>query len=162
MAVDMFLKLDGIDGESADAKHKNEIDIESFSWGASNSGSASAGGGAGAGKVAMQDFSFTTQVSKASPRLFLACATGQHIKTALLTIRRAGREQAEFLKVTMSDVLVSSYKQDGSSEGDEVPTDQVSMNFSKIQVSYSPQRADGSLDSAVNAGWDLRTNTKTN
>ena len=160
MAVDMFLKLDGIDGESTDAKHKGEIDIESFSWGASNSGSAAHGGGAGAGKVSMQDFSFTTRVNRASPKLFLACATGQHIKSALLTIRGSGREQAEFLKVTMSDVLVSSYKQDGSSEGDEVPTDQISMNFSKIQVSYSSQRPDGSLDSAATAGWDVKANTK--
>lgn len=162
MAVDMFLKLDGIDGESTDKGHKNEIEIESFSWGASNSGSAAhGGGGGGAGKVSMQDFSFTTRVSRASPQLFLACASGEHIKSALLTVRKAGGQQQDFLKVTMSDLLVSSYKAEGSSGGDaDVPVDQVSLNFAKIQVSYSPQRPDGSLEGAVTAGWDLQKNVK--
>lgn len=161
MAVDMFLKLDGIDGESTDKVHKNEIEIESFSWGASNSGSAAHGGGGGAGKVSMQDFSFTTRVSRASPQLFLACASGEHIKSALLTVRKAGGQQQDFLKVTMSDLLVSSYKAEGSSGGDaDVPTDQVSLNFAKIQVSYSAQRPDGSLEGAVTAGWDLQKNVK--
>lgn len=162
MAVDMFLKLDGIDGESTDKGHKNEIQIESFSWGASNSGSAAhGGGGGGAGKASFQDFSFTTRVSKASPRLFLACASGEHIKSALLTVRKAGGEQQDFLKVTMSDLLVSSYKAEGASGADApVPVDQVSLNFAKIQVSYSPQRPDGSLEGAVTAGWDLQKNVK--
>jgi type VI secretion system secreted protein Hcp len=161
MAVDMFLKLDGIDGESMDSKHKGEIDIESFSWGATNSGSASHGGGGGAGKVAMQDFHFVMRVSKASPRLFLACASGEHIKTALLTARKAGKDQQEFLKVTLSDVLVSSYKQEGSAGAeDSLPMDQVSFNFAKIKVDYAPQRADGTLEGAVSAGWDVAKNVK--
>lgn len=161
MAVDFFLKLDGIDGESTDAKHKGEIDIESFSWGATNSGSAAHGSGAGAGKVAMQDFTFTSAVSKASPKLFLACASGEHIKVAQLTARKAGKEQQEFLKVTMEDVLVSSYKMEGSASGDAAaPTDQVSINFAKIRVDYSPQRADGSVDQAVSTGWDVQKNVK--
>lgn len=161
MAVDMFLKLDGIDGESTDKGHKNEIEIESFSWGASNSGSAAHGGGGGAGKVSMQDFSFTTRVSRASPQLFLACASGEHIKSALLTVRKAGGQQQDFLKVTMSDLLVSSYKAEGSSGADaDVPMDEVSLNFAKIQVSYSAQRPDGSLEGAVTAGWDLQKNVK--
>ena len=159
MAVDMFLKLDGINGESRDSKHKGEIEIESFSWGASNSGSAAHGGGAGAGKVSMQDFSFVTRVSKASPQLFLACASGEHIRSALLTVRRSGDRAEEFLKVTMSDVLVSSWKQEGSA-GDEVPTDQVSMNFSKIRVDYAEQSPSGALGETTSAGWDVKTNTK--
>jgi type VI secretion system secreted protein Hcp len=160
MAADMFLKLDGIDGESTDAKHKGEIEIESFSWGATNSGSAAHGGGAGAGKVAMQDFSFTTRVSKASPTLFLACASGEHIKTAQLTARKAGKEQQDFLKITMSDVLVSGYKEEGTSEGGAVPLDSVSLNFAAIQVEYRPQRPDGSLDAPTTAGWDVSRNAK--
>ena len=164
MAVDMFLKLDGIDGESTDAKHKNEIDIESFSWGASNAGTAGpgGGGGGGSGRVSMQDFEFTTRVSKASPRLFLACASGEHIKSALLTIRRAtGGSQAEFYKVTMSDVVVSSWKQEGpAGTGSDVPMDQVSINFSKIRTEYRVQDAKGGLGDAVSAGWDVSKNSK--
>ncbi|HET7722333.1 MAG TPA: type VI secretion system tube protein Hcp [Acidimicrobiales bacterium] len=155
--VDYFLKIDGIDGESTDDKHKNEIEIESFSWGLSNSGSAAHGGGAGAGKASFQDFSFVTPVTKASPKLFLACASGEHIKQAILTARKAGKGQQEFLKVTLTDLLVSSYQTDGAG-GETVPTDQVSLNFSKIEVSYREQKADGSLGESSVAGWDIKAN----
>ena len=121
MAVDYFLKLDGIDGESKDSKHTGEIDLESFSWGETQTGSHSFGGGGGAGKVQMQDFHFVMKANKASPKLFLACAEGEHIKKGVLVCRKAGKEQQEFLKVTMSDLLVSSFQTSGSSHGDEVP-----------------------------------------
>src|SRR5438067_713011 len=155
-AVDYFLKIDGIDGESAKNKHENEIELESWSWGESQSGTAAHGGGGGAGKVAMQDFHFVMKVSKASPKLMLACATGEHIKKAVLTARKAGKEQQEYLKVTLSDLLVSSYQTGGSGHGDVVPTDQVSLNFSKIEVVYKEQKADGSLGGATPAGFDLK------
>lgn len=159
-AVDYFLKLDGIDGESTDDKHKNEIDILSFSWGLANATSgAGRGGGTGAGKAVFQDFHFATNVNKASPKLFLACATGQHIKEAKLTCRKAGGQQ-EFLIVKMTDVLITSYQQGGSSESDVVPTDQVSFNFTKIEVEYVPQDSRGETDAPVKAGYDLKKNEK--
>ena len=96
-AVDYFLKIDGIDGESMDHKHMGEIQIESWSFGETQAGSHSSGGGGGAGKVQMQDFHFVMKVSKASPKLFLACATGQHIKKAVFVCRKAGKDQQEFL-----------------------------------------------------------------
>jgi len=152
-----FLKLDGILGESTDAKHKGEIQLLSFSWGSSNpvtSGSAS--GGAGAGKVSITDFHFAATTSQASPLLFLATATGKHLKTGLLTVRRKGRGQQEYLKIELTDVLVSSYQQ---SAGDgTVPVDAASLSFSKIKYSFYPQRADGSLGAPVTAMWDLRAN----
>lgn len=158
-AVDYFLKLDGIDGESTDDKHKNEIDVESWSWGETNRGTHAGGGGGGAGKVSMQDFHFVMRACKATPKLMLACATGQHIKSAALTCRKAGGDQQEYLIVKFSDLLVSSY-QTGGSSGDVVPTDQVSMNFSKIEFEYKPQKPDGSLDAPVKAGYDLKLNKK--
>ncbi len=158
-SVDYFLKLKGIDGESTDSKHKNEIDVESWSWGESNSGTHAGGGGGGAGKVAMQDFHFTMKVNKASPKLLLACATGEHIPDALLTCRKAGKEQQEYLCFKFTDLLVSSY-QTGGSFSDVVPSDQISLNFSKVEMEYKPQKADGSLDGSVSAGWDLKTNKK--
>lgn len=154
--VDYFLKIDGIPGESTDGKHKGEIEIESFSWGLSNPGPAAHGGG-GAGKAGFQDFSFVTQMTKASPKLFLACASGEHIKQAILTARKAGKGQQEFLKVTLTDLLVSSYQTE-SSGGDVVPTDQVSLNFAKIEVAYREQKADGSLGDNNVAGWDIKAN----
>jgi len=159
-AVDYFLKIDGIDGESMDGKHKGEIELESFSWGESQSGSFAAGGGGGAGKVQMQDFHFVMRVNKASPKLLLACASGEHIKKAVLTCRKAGKEQQEFLKVTMSDLLVSSYQTGGSNSSNVLPLEQISLNFSKIEQEYKPQGADGSLQAAVKAGWDVKQNQK--
>jgi type VI secretion system secreted protein Hcp len=158
-AVDYFLKIDTIDGESKDDKHKNEIDLESWSWGETNSGGEGYGGGGGAGKVSMQDFHFVMKVNKASPKLFLACATGQHIAKAVLTCRKAGGEQQEYWKWTFCDLLISSY-QTGGSSGQVVPVDQISFNFSKIETEYKEQDAKGALGGAAKAGYDLKLNKK--
>lgn len=159
-AVDYFLKVKGIEGEAMDKTHKNEIEIESWSFGETNSGTHGGGSGGGAGKVQMQDFHFTMKINKASPKLFLACASGEHIPDAILTCRKAGKEQQEFLQYKFTDLLISSYQTGGSGHGDVVPTDQISFNFSKIEVSYKPQKADGSLDGAIPAGWNLKLNAK--
>jgi type VI secretion system secreted protein Hcp len=97
-----------------------------------------------------------TKVSKASPKLFLACATGQHIKEAALVGVKEGKDRQEFFKVTLTDVLVSSFQQSGMS-GD-IPTDQFSLNFAEIEYGYRPQKADGSLDAPVKAAYDLKAN----
>lgn len=153
MAVDYFLKIDGIPGESMDKTHKDEIQLQSWSWGETNAGTFGVGGGGGAGKVSMQDFHFVMHVNKATPKLVLACATGEHIKSAILTCRKAGKEQQEFLKYTFTDVLISSYQTGGSSE---VPTEQVSLNYTKMQVDYKEQKADGTLGGAITAKYDLK------
>lgn len=157
-AVDYFLKIEGIQGESADAKHKGEIELVAFSWGESQSGTMAAGGGAAAGKVQMQDLAATMRTNKASPILFLACASGQQIKQATLTVRKAGEQQQEFLIIKLSDLLISQYQTSGG--GDEVPMDQISLNFGRLEVEYRPQKADGSLDAPVKGGWDVRANRK--
>jgi len=157
-AVDYFLKIDGIEGESGDAKHKGEIEILSFSWGATNTGSHSGGSGGGAGKVVLQDLHFTTKVNKASPKLMQACATGEHIKKAVLTVRKAGKEQQEYYVIKMEDLLVSSYQSGGHEGGDPIPTDQFSLNFTKISYDYKPQKADGTLEAAQHGGWDVKAN----
>jgi type VI secretion system secreted protein Hcp len=158
-AVDYFLKLNGVDGESGDAKHKGEIELESWSFGATQSGTSGHGGGAGAGKVQMQDFHFVMKVNKASPKLLEKCATGEHIKDAILTCRKAGGEQQEYLKYKFTDVLVSSY-QTGGSGGGPVPMDQISLNFTKIEVEYKEQDNKGQLKGAVKAGYDVKANKK--
>lgn len=158
--VDYFLKIDGIEGESTDDKHKAEIDVLSWSWGETQSGTHVGGGGGGAGKVSMQDFHFVMGYNKASPKLFLSCATGQHIKKAVLTCRKAGGTQEEYLKVTFSDLLVSSYQTGGSAHGDVVPTDQISLNYSKIEWEYKPQTEKGGLGGPIKSGYDLKLNKK--
>ncbi|SRR5579871_1314283 len=155
-AVDFFLELDSVKGESQDDKFKETIQVESWSWGETNAGTGGYGGGSGAGKVQMQDMHFVTKVDKASPFLFLACATGEHFKKAKLTCRKAGKEQQPFLTITMADILVSSYQMGGSGHSDVVPTAQFSLNFAEFHVEYKPQKADGSLDAAIVKKYHLK------
>jgi type VI secretion system secreted protein Hcp len=156
-AVDYFLKIDGVQGESKADKHKNEIDVQSFSWGATQTGTFAEGGGGGAGKVSMQDFHFTMGNNTASPALFLACAQGAHIPKAVLTCRKAGKDQQEYLKVTLSDIMVSSFQTGAVAGGDIIPTDQVSLNFAKIEVEYKEQDASGKLTGSVKKWFDLKS-----
>ena len=156
MAVDYFLKLDGVPGESKDAKHKGELDVDSFAFGVARAGSsAGAGGGAGAGKASFQHLTVTARLSKASPTLMLACATGKHIKEAVLTARKAGKGQQDYYVIRLKDVVVTSY-QVGGAEADG-PFDQVALGFAQVQVEYRAQKADGSLEPAVKAGYDVKT-----
>src|SRR5579872_3562562 len=144
-AVDFFLKIDGIPGESLDSKHKDEIELQSWSWGAQNSGTFASTSGGGAGKVHMQDFTFAQVIQKSTPKLLKACATGAHIPSAVLTCRKAGGGDTpgqEYLKIKFCDILVSHY-QTGGHPGEVVPTDSISLNFAKIEFSYAPQKQDG-------------------
>lgn len=155
-AVDYFLKIEGIEGESLDHKHSKEIELLSWSFGEHQEGAHAAGSGGGAGKVAMQDFHFVMNINKASPKLFLACATGEHIKKAVLTCRKAGKEQQEYMKITLTDLLVSSYQTGGSGSSTVVPTDQISLNFTAIEFEYKEQKADGTLGGSTKAQYNLK------
>jgi type VI secretion system secreted protein Hcp len=159
MADDMFLKIDGIKGESLDAKHKGDIDIESYSWGLTNSEPQGGGGGGGAGKATFDGISFVAKTSLASPPLFLAAASGKHMKEAMLIVRHAGKEQLEYIKIKLTDLTVASYQQDGDVPADR-PTDVFSLRFNKIDFSYSRQKPDGTLDAPITAGWDVQKNSK--
>lgn len=155
MAVDMFLKIDGVEGESMDEKNKGEIHIESFGFGVEQVGTSESGGGLGAGKAKFEDFEFTMPTQKASPKLYAACASGKHIPKAVLSIRKAGGKQETFLKHTFSDLIISSFR---TANGDPQPTDTVKFNFVKLETEYREQGADGSLKGPIKAGWDLKKN----
>jgi type VI secretion system secreted protein Hcp len=158
MAVDYFLKLDTIPGGSTDKAHKDEIQIEGFSWGATNAGGARAGaGGGGAGKVQLNDLSVTMAASVASPKLFVACASGTHLKTATLTARKAGEKPHDFLVLKFTDVLVTSYQAAGSAGGDTL-VDGATLGYAKVEVEFRPQKPDGSPGAAVKGGWDVAKN----
>jgi type VI secretion system secreted protein Hcp len=154
--ADYFLKVDGISGESRDSKHKDEIELVSFSWGVSQSGQAGRGGGAG--RAQFKSFEFLMKVNKASPQLFLACASGKHLKEASLSVRRAGKAALEYLKIKFTDVLVSSYDAAGSE--DEAPHEMVAFNFGRIELAYTSQDPRGAAGATIQAGWDLKANKK--
>jgi type VI secretion system secreted protein Hcp len=159
MAVDMFIKIDGIKGESADDKHKEEIDVLAWSWGLSQSGSAHMGGGAGAGKVNVSDLSFTKYIDVASPDLYLSCCNGKHLKDAKLVVRKAGENPLEYLIVTLEDVIVSSVSNCGSC-GEDRLTESVTLNFARVKVDYTAQDAKGGSAAKPKMGWDVAANKK--
>ncbi len=159
MSVDFFIKIEGIPGESKDSKHANEIDVLAFSWGVAQTGIGHGGGGHGAGKAHFQDLSFTHHVDVASTALMYHCASGKHIPHALLTARKAGEKPLEYLKIKLTDILVTSISTGGSG-GEEQQTANVTLNYSQIQVDYTEQKADGSGGAAKNFGWSVLKNAK--
>lgn len=160
MAVDMFLKLDGVDGESTDEQHIKWIEIESFSWGVSNPTTiGSATSGAGAGKAVPGDFVVVMPFSAASPQIFKKCVTGVHYQTADLSMRKAGGSQRaglEFLKYHFDTVFTTKVEWGGSS--DEGPEESVTFVYGTLQVQYYPQKPDGTLGDLVASGWDFIRN----
>ena len=159
MAVDQFIKLTAIDGESVDAKHAKDIDVLAWSWGLSNSGSAHVGGGAGSGKVNVQDLSFTKYIDSATHLLNQHCATGKHIPEAKLVVRKAGDKPLEYLKITLKDILVTSVSTGGSG-GEDRLTENVSLNFAEYKIEYTPQKKDGSGDAAKEFAFHIAKNAK--
>ena len=159
MAVDMFLKVEGIEGESKDKAHGKEIDVLAWSWGMSQSGTSHIGGGGGAGKVNVQDISLTKYIDKSSPDLMLACCNGKHLGEAKLTVRKAGENPLEYLIITMTDVLVSSVSTGGSG-GEDRLTENVTLNFAKVKVEYTEQTAKGGAGAKPKMGWDIAANQK--
>jgi type VI secretion system secreted protein Hcp len=145
--VDWFLKLDKIQGESTDDRHKGEIEVMSWSWGVSQATSAGPGGGPRASKPCVADFAFTKLIDKSTPQLIGNAATGLHIANGILIGRKAGKEQQEFLKIELKDVLVSSFQTGGSGGG--VPAETISLSFASVTVEYKTQNPDGSLGTAV-------------
>ncbi len=158
MAVDTFAKIGDIKGESQDDKHKEEIELLSWSWGVSQSGTMSSGSGAGAGKASFNDFQFSHYVDKASANLMKACATGEHIKDATFTQRKAGKGQQEYLIIKMSDVLITGVAPGGSSGDSGLVVEQVTLQASKVDLEYKPQKADGSLDAGLHFKYDMKAN----
>jgi len=161
MAVDIFIKIGDIKGESMDKAHKDEIDVLNWSWGMSQSGNMHTGSGGGAGKVNIQDLSLTKFVDKASPNLMMHCASGKHIDKVKLTVRKAGGEsQVEYMIINLEEVLITSLSTGGSGSDDRL-TENVTLNFAKVLVDYQPQKADGTKEGGpVKFGWNVRQNVK--
>lgn len=157
MAVDMFLKLEGIQGEAQDQKHKDEIDVLSWSWGMTQSGTMHVGGGGGSGKVSVQDLNLTKYVDKSTPVLMARCCDGKHIPSALLTVRKAGGNAVEYTKIKMTDVLISSLSTGGHGSEDRL-TENLTLNFAKFEIVYTPQKQDGTPQPEVKQSWNIAAN----
>ena len=158
MAVDMFIKLEGVEGEAKDDKHKGWIDVLSWSWGMSQSGTMHMGGGGGAGKVNVTDLSFTKFIDKSTADIMIHNASGKHYPKANMVVRKAGDKPLEYLKIEMKNVLISSISTGGSG-GEDRLTENVTLNFETVKVEYTPQKKDGSGEAVQTFGWDVGKNT---
>jgi len=161
MAIDAFFKIDDLKGDSVDDKHKDEIEVLSWSWGMSQLGSTHSAQGGGSGKVSVQDLSFVKRIDASSPNLIQFCCLGSHMKTALLTVRKAGTKgPVEYLKIKLEELIVSNYSTGGSGEGGEIIHENVTLNFAKFEVTYTPQDTGGLGGGAVKATWNIAKNCK--
>ena len=155
MAVDYFLKLDGVEGESADSNHKNEIQLMSWSWGASQVSSVAGTGGSGAGKADLSDFSLMTYFDKATPKFFKSIGLGTHIGSGTLSAVKSGAQGKPYLKVDFAEIFVTSLQISGSSE---VPTVAISFTYNEIKIDYSVQDEKGNLKSTGPVTYNTKEN----
>ena len=158
MAIDQFLMLTDITGESIDAVHVDEIDILTWDFGASQSGNTHLSTGGGSGKVSVQDLILSKYIDRSSSALFQACCTGKHIPEAKLTVRKAGDNPLEYFIIEMEDCLITNISTGGSGGEDRV-TENISINFAKFRITYTPQLIDGSGDAEVEMGFNIAENT---
>jgi type VI secretion system secreted protein Hcp len=156
MATDIFAKIGDIKGDSTDNKHQDEVEVLSYSWGVTNTGSIGTGGGGGAGRATFQDLSIVHKIDRASPQLLQACATGQHLKEATITFRKAGKGQQDFLIIKMNDVIITGVVQ--SAPSSEAGSETVSLEFAKVDWEFKPQKTDGSLDAGIHFKFDIKAN----
>ena len=155
--VDMFLKIDGIKGESLDDKHKDTIQVLSYSLGVNNEGTGSFNQGSGAGRAVVHDITVTKFVDIASPNLFISSCSGKHLDKAWLYVRRAGgNNPQDYIEITLTEVFISSFHH--LSSGDKLPQENITLNFAKIEFQYKTQTAKGTLGAAVKTGYDVKAN----
>jgi type VI secretion system secreted protein Hcp len=157
MAVDMFIKIDDVAGESRDRTNKDWIDVLAWSWGMSNSGSAHTGGGIGAGKANVQDISLTKYLDKSSPALQFACLKGTHFGEANILVRKAGDKPLDYLKIKLEDLIVTSVSTGGSG-GEDRLTENVTLNFAKVTLEYYAQDDKGAGKKAGQYTYNIAEN----
>ena len=160
MASDYLLEIEGIKGESKDKKHPGTIEVHSFSWGCSNAGSMASGSGGGAGKASFSDLSFMSSTASQSPLLMLACATGQHIKKAVLTVRKAGGPDAlDYFMITIEKARLTHHQVSGGAGADSsVLSEEFAFSFQKVKVEYVPQGKTGGGRGTLTFETEINTN----
>ena len=160
MAVDMFLKLDGVDGESIDKEYEKCIDILSWTWGMSQTGTTHHGSGGGAGKVAVEDITITKYIDKSSLQLTSNSCSGKHIDKGSIYVRKAGGDKPlTYIEIDMTEIIISSVSIAGTQSDDRI-METISLNFSKFAYTYYIQKDDGTGTKVGPISWDIAKNTK--
>jgi hypothetical protein len=157
MAISLYMKIDGVTGECPNAKYKDHIELDSFHWGASQPSSMGTGGGGSAGKVSFHDLSATAKLDKAYPTIMQQMANGKHFATVEIKGAKMGEGQMEYLKVTLSDVLITSADVAGA-HGAEIVAN-YSFQAAKLKWWYQAQDDKGkAAGGPVDFGWDIKGN----
>ena len=159
MAFDSFIKFDGIDGEATESKHTHWIPVDSFHWGVSHQVDM-VGSAHSSGKASIESFSFTKLTDTSSPKLALACCTGEHIKSAAIEFSQSTGDRLVWMSYKFTDVMVSGFNISGAPSGVDRPQESVSISFSKWEQKYQPTDNKGALGGAIPAGYDLKLNKK--
>ncbi|ENZ9095861.1 MULTISPECIES: Hcp family type VI secretion system effector [Enterobacteriaceae] len=157
MAIDMYMKVDGVTGESKDSNHTGWIDIDSFSWGASQPGNMYVGGGGGVGKVNFNDLHVNALIDKSVTALLKNCASGKHLAKVELSVCKAGGTQVEYAKITLEDVLVTSVQYTGAKSGDTIGVS-YAFQASKVKQQYWEQSTSGGKGAESSGGWNIKEN----
>lgn len=160
MAQDMFIKIDGIEGESLDATHKNEIEVLNWSWENHQHSNMHAGSGGGSGKATVGDFKFEHYIDKASTNLLSYCLSGKHIKDIKFVVRKAGGDPLEYLMISFTDVIITQVEISGHSEDDVRPREQISFSFTRFTQDYVMQNAEGNKSGIISASYDIKANLR--
>ncbi len=157
-SFEVFLKIEGIEGDSTDPRHTNEINVVSFNIGVLNTETFATGGGGGAGKVQFTDLTVFKFIDKASPQLFVAAALGDHIRSATLVVRKSGPNPFTFYEIVLQDVLISSVN-DNASTTDQNGNllEQITLNWARITWTFIPQNPDGSRGAPITHFFDRKT-----
>ena len=155
MAVDYFLKLDTVPGESVAQNHSGEIQVLSWSWGGTQTSTVSATTGSGAGKVSLSDLNLMIEFDKSSPKLLQGLTKGQHYATATLAAVKSGAGNANYLTFALTEVFIASLQFSASSE---VPSVSLSLTYKSFQMDYYTQDAEGTVTNAGTAKYDVTTN----
>lgn len=158
MAQDLFIKIEGIEGESQDFYHKGEIDLLRWDWTVSQPSNMHTGCGGGAGKTTVYDLCFKHYFDKASTSLLKYCLSGKHIPEAVLTVRKSGGNPLEFLKITLQEIVITSVDSVGEIYMPS-PIEKVSLQFARVKFEYIPQNAEGGSMGIVAVGYDIKANT---
>ncbi|EOS96698.1 type VI secretion system tube protein Hcp [Erwinia tracheiphila] len=157
MAQDIFIKFDGIEGESQDSTHKGEIEVLDWDWSVSQATNMHSGSGGGAGKCTVEDFHFDHYIDKSSPGLLQYCLTGKHIPEAVLTVRKAGGSPLEYLRITLQEIVITRVNPVYLNTM-RVPRETVSLAFSRVKTDYVLQNAEGNSAGTVSMEYDIKAN----
>jgi len=157
MAIDMFLKVDGVSGETKDAKHAGCVDALSFNWGANQPGNMHIGGGGGAGKVTFNDLNVQAYIDKATPTIMQFCASGKHVSAVTLTICKAGGNPVEYTQIELQDVIVTGTDFNGAGSADRILVN-YRFQAAKVKLHYWEQTSQGGKGPETQSGWDIKAN----